>query len=364
VPVLGKIGFGVYNEIMKISPFYPFRDLSKPNFSVLMLKKSIKKGLCKSLIEYVKKKDIPFFATHPIPAVAAHYSGLKKIYCLATDTDIARSWVIDNPKENTITYFAPCVHVAVRLREYGIKENQIILTGFPLPKENIGGENFSILKEDLANRLINLDPNKIFLGSYEETVKKKLGALKKKSDHPLTITYAVGGAGALIEVGVKIIKSLKEKILKEEIRINLVAGTRMDVLAFYKKQIENLGLKEHLAKNINIVFALDKKDYFWKFNMALRKTDVLWTKPSELSFYTGLGLPIIIAPPIGAHENYNSEWLSHMGSGFVQENPDYTEDWLYYWLGDGRLAQAAWHGWIEAPVLGTYKIEKILKGST
>ncbi|MBN2368776.1 hypothetical protein JXC34_07170 [Candidatus Woesearchaeota archaeon] len=357
-PLLGPVAFGLFNKTMEISPFFPFRDLSKPTLSVLFLKKQIlKKGLCKSLIEHIKRKDLPLIVTHPIPAMAAHYLGVKKIFCVATDTDIARAWVIDNPKENTITYFAPCVHVAVRLREYGISEDKIILTGFPLPKENIGGKSCPVLKKDLGNRLTNLDPNKVFIKTYKETLRKKM-ALREKSDHPLTIAYMVGGAGAEADIGLKILKSLKEKIMKGDVRINLVAGTRLNVVEYYLKGIKSIELEKYEGKNIRIIYGLDKRSYFSNFNDSLHTTDIIWTKPSEMSFYTGLGLPVIIAPPIGAHEHYNEEWLNHIGSGFIQKDPEYTSDWLYYWLENGRLAEAAWEGWIEAPVLGTYKIEE------
>jgi hypothetical protein len=92
----------------------------------------------------------------------------------------------------------------------------------------------------------------------------------------------------------------------------------------------------------------------------LHTTDILWSKPSEISFYTGLGLPIIIAPPIGAHEHYNRKWLVEMGSGFPQENPEYTDEWLTDWLESGRLAEGAFEGFMEAPNLGTYNIEDVV----
>ena len=78
------------------------------------------------------------------------------------------------------------------------------------------------------------------------------------------------------------------------------------------------------------------------------------------SFYTALGIPIIIAPPIGAHEISNKEWLEHIGSGFIQKNPEYVNDWLFYWLEDGRLADAAMHGFVDAPLMGTYNIEEYI----
>jgi len=362
IPVIGKCIFGIYDRFQSISPFFPFRDMSKPNFGVFYFKRLIlKKSLCKSLIDYVKKENIPFITTHFIPALAAQYFGLKNIYCVVTDTDINRVWVPDKPKESRIKYLAPCEHVVVRLKAYGVDEKDIILTGFPLPKENIAGKNRAVLKKDLGSRLPNLDPKNIYLSRYKETIKKNLGkCLRKKSPHPLTITYIVGGAGVEREIGTKIVASLKKRIAKKEVIVNLVAGTRLDVKSYFEDNLCSIGMEKEIGKGINIVFALDKKTYFKNLNNILHKTDILWTKPSELSFYTALGLPVIIAPPVGAHEKYNKEWLEHIGSGFVQDKPEYVNDWLFYWLETGRIAEAAWEGFMEAPNLGVYNIEKIL----
>jgi len=60
----------------------------------------------------------------------------------------------------------------------------------------------------------------------------------------------------------------------------------------------------------------------------LRKTDILWTKPSELSFYTALGLPIILAPTVGSQEDFNEEWLLELGSTMRQKDLNCIEQWL------------------------------------
>ena len=49
-------------------------------------------------------------------------------------------------------------------------------------------------------------------------------------------------------------------------------------------------------------------------------------------------------------------------SGFVQPDPKYVHDWLFYWLEDGRLAEAALNGYLDAPCMGTYEIEKVVLG--
>ena len=85
-----------------------------------------------------------------------------------------------------------------------------------------------------------------------------------------------------------------------------MAGIRKNVYKYFLENIKIIGLENNLDKNIEIVFAETVDDYFSQFNQKLRKTDILWTKPSELSFYTALGLPIIIASPLGS-QNFLTE---------------------------------------------------------
>ena len=86
----------------------------------------------------------------------------------------------------------------------------------------------------------------------------------------------------------------------------------------------------------------------------------MWTTPSELSFYSALGIPIIISSSIGSQEEFNMRWLLKSGFGIFQENPRYTRQWLIDWLDRGYLAEAAMEGFIEGEKLGTFNIEKII----
>ncbi|MDQ5939050.1 MAG: hypothetical protein QG642_740, partial [Patescibacteria group bacterium] len=113
-------------------------------------------------------------------------------------------------------------------------------------------------------------------------------------------------------------------------------------------------------KNVRIIYAEHKVDYFKAFNEALRTTDVLWTKPSELTFYCGLGLPIIISEPVGSQEEYNREWLFNIGAGIDSPDPKYVDEWLFDFLDSGWLAEAAMEGFLDAPKHGTYNIENIV----
>ena len=109
----------------------------------------------------------------------------------------------------------------------------------------------------------------------------------------------------------KILKSLKEKIQQQQIKIYISIGINRKIVEEILGYINLLGLQQHLEEDILLIFDKDVFKYLHKFNHALRHTDVLWTKPSELSFYCGLGIPILMAPPIGTHEE-NSVFLGHL----------------------------------------------------
>ncbi|MGE5430722.1 MAG: hypothetical protein ACM3QX_06595, partial [Syntrophomonadaceae bacterium] len=64
---------------------------------------------------------------------------------------------------------------------------------------------------------------------------------------------------------------------------------------------------------------------------------------------------------LGSQEIFNRQWLTEINAGIRQENPDYTDQWLFDFLKSGRLAEAAWSGFLKARKLGTYKILEVLK---
>jgi len=363
IPLIGQPIFDIMDYVQRIKPFYPKRDLSKPSLQLKQIYKMMKKGWGKHLINVLNEDPKPFVTSFFITAFFAEYHGYKgDIYCLCTDTDISRAWAPMHAEKSRIKYFAPNKRVKQRLMLYGVKEKNIFVTGFPLPKENIGGKTIKTLKEDLGCRIGNLDPHGKYQKKYNAIINTYLGKryCKVSAKHPLTITFAVGGAGAQRDIGVTILESLHDHIDKGRIRLNLVAGSRNDVYRFYEEKVKELHLEKHHGGTVNIIFAKHKLDYFTKFNEVLRTTDILWTKPSELSFYAGLGMPIIIAPTIGSQEEYNKAWLHAVNAGFEQEDPAYAHQWLFDWLESGWLAEAAMSGFLNAPRNGAYHIEDIV----
>ncbi len=361
VPILGDFVFSMMDDFQKIEPFYPRRDLSKNSSQQKYFFKQVKRGLGKNLIEQLNRKPLPLVTSFFVPAYFAEYHGYKgPIYCIVCDADVARAWAPYYPKTSRAIYLAPNKRVKERLLLYGVKEKNIYVTGFPLPKDNIGGPGQVILKKDLKHRLFNLDPRGIYRKKYAKLIEDYLCPVKeiKHNNHPLTITFAVGGAGAQREIGETLLRVLAKKIKANKLNLNLVAGTRNDVYLFFQQAVKKYCLNK--CSNVKIIYAESKYNYFKLFNEALRTSDILWTKPSELTFYCGLGLPIIMSTPVGSQENYNRDWLLSIGAGVDSQDPEYADEWLFDWLDSGWLAESAMHGFLDAPKMGTYHIENIV----
>jgi hypothetical protein len=363
IPLLGDFSFSLFDRFQKIFHYYPKRDMSRPSFQLRQTFALIKKGWGRDFVEKCKIKNghTPFVTSFFIPAfMAEHFNYPGDIFCLVCDADISRTWAPPKPKESRIKYFVPNVRTFERLKLYGVKKDNIYLTGYPLPEELVGQEDISILKKNLKKRLVNLDPKKKYFQKYKNLIKTELGQLPASSNRPLTIMFSVGGAGAQKEIGLEIAKVLSSKIVSNKVKLILSVGVRENIKNYFEEEAKKLNLD--LSPNLEIIFSPEIKDYFKKFNQSLAETDILWTKPSELSFYSALGLPIIIAPPVGSQEDFNRRWLLKSGFGLSQENPEYTEQWLFDWLEHGYLAEAAMQGFVEGEKLATIKIEKICCG--
>lgn len=360
IPFIGKPLFAMLDSLMHIPSFYPIRNLSHSTYQVDLLEKNIISGLCTGMFEKISTKQLPFITSFYAPAIAADMKGYEPIYCIICDADINRVWVAKQAWESRINYFAPCGKAAQRLKSYGVPEERIFLTGFPLPLDLLG-KNLSTLKSDLAQRLFYLDPQNRFWTRHGKNVEHFLG--KKncsfKNDRKLTITYAVGGAGAQREIGARIAHSLRHRLHGNEVRLNLIAGIRPDVRDYFET-VKN----ELKTENISVIYAETLHEYFQLFNSAMHTTDILWTKPSELSFYTGLGIPIIMTPTIGSQERFNQQWLFEIHAGMKQENPDFADQWFYDLLDNGTFADMAWSGFLKARKLGTEKILEVLQTGT
>ena len=362
-PFIGNAAFELFDAFQAIPAFYPKRDLSKPTLQLKQVYRLIHKGWGKSLVQKLSKNSLPLITTFFIPAYMAEehqYPG--PIYLVLCDADVSRAWAALNPKKSTVTYLAPSRRAAERLKLYGVPKERIIHTGFPLPTENIGTETRETVKQDLARRIRTLDARGVYTKHYRSSIRDQVGLMQSPRSRvkPLTVMFAVGGVGAQREIGGEILTSLCGVLKKKKVRLILVAGIHNDVNRYFRRGIAANGLTKLIGKSVFMIYANTKNAYFAKFNKALRETDILWTKPSELSFYCALGIPLIIAPPIGSQEKYNRKWLRAIGAGIDQENPTYVHEWLFDWINAGWLADAAMQGYFGSEQLGTYRIAQLL----
>jgi hypothetical protein len=368
LPLIGNAIFSIMDHFQRIPPFYPRRDLSRSNFQIAEIYYLIKHHkLGKHLIEQLAKDPLPLICTFFLPAYAAELNGYPgDIYIVVCDSDMFRTWAPYDPKSSRIEFFAPTGRVVERLKLYGVPSERIHLTGFPLPPQNIGGAKSEILLKDLESRLANLDPQHRFRQTYHDTLVSTFGRgiTNWKAARPLTLTFSIGGAGAQKQLAWQLLQSLKTLLLQKRIRLNLEVGTHLDLKKFFLHAARNLGLHRVIGNTLRIHGYTDRETYFESFTETLRTTDILWTKPSELSFYTGLGLPIIIAPPVGSQEDYNKAWLEAVGGGIGQQDPRYAHEWLMDWVDSGALARLAWNGYVEAPTHGAHRIEAIITGKS
>jgi hypothetical protein len=359
IPIIGPWIWRAYDRFQAICPHYPFSDLSKPSIGSTLLHNLIRRGFGAGVVTCTRKReDLPFLSTFYAVALAADYAGRRDVFCVITDSDINRVWVADDPKKSQINYLAPTALSRVRLLQYGVADERIFVTGFPLPAENV-----ATAREDLARRLEILDAKGTFRTRYRAALGQLAPAAISKgerADRALSITFAVGGAGAQAETARDILESLAASLKERRMRLNLVAGVRQDVRDYFIKIIRDCGLGAELGKSVRVLFTATKDEYFPTFNALMRETDVLWTKPSELCFYAGLGIPIVMSPPLGAHEERNQIALMRAGAGYKQEDPRAAVEWLSDWTQNGLLAIGAFNGYLHVPNCGTENIKRVL----
>jgi hypothetical protein len=312
-------------------------------------------------MEKLRSRHRPVISTFYAPALVADRTHIDDVYCVICDADLNRVWVASAAKQSRIKYFAPCGRVMRRLRQYGVPDKRIHITGFPLPRENIGGRDMPVLKADLLARLARLDPRGRFMGAYGASVRELLGATPDPQPGArVTVTFAVGGAGAQTGIGLLLAQALKPAILDRSFRLVLVAGVNVFVERLFREVVGRIGLESALGDGVLIVREDSKAAYFDRFNALMRETDVLWTKPSELSFYSALGIPIVMAPPLGSQESKNQKWLMDKGCALPQYTPLHALEWLSDMLKDGVLAERALSGFVKNRKLGVFKIEEVL----
>jgi len=330
-------------------------DASAPNVGARQLDRLVRGGLGAGLAAHLRATGAPLVATFYAPAIAADAHGAERVHLVLTDCDVNRVWAPLDPPRSRITYFAPTDEAAARLASYGVPAARVRVTGFPLPPELADDAPFVA---SLAARLARLDPRGAFRSSHADEIRARLVDVGVASGPP-TIVYAVGGAGAQVGVAREILAAFRAALRDGSLRLVLVAGRRAKVAATFERWIAASGV----GAATSVLFEPEFDAYYRRFNETLAGADLLWTKPSELTFYAALGLPLLLAAPLGVHEERNRDWAMRHGAAIDARDVAATASRLPSSLADGSLAETAWNGFRRLPRDGTRRILELAAAS-
>ncbi|MDP9121812.1 MAG: hypothetical protein M3O15_10695 [Acidobacteriota bacterium] len=357
LPLIGAPLRSLLEALTAIPRLHPYRDLSAATLPVRSLDRLIQQGLGHGLVAHLRATGAPLLTTFFATAILADDHDIEPVYCVVTDVDIHRVWVPRQPERSRIFYLTPSRRAQKRLRAYGVARDQIEFTGFPLPPALLGGPELPVLRRNLAARLVRLDRKRVFRSQARNEILHFLGELPAEEERrPPLLTFSVGGAGAQAELARPLLRSLRPLLEDGRLRLCLAAGVRAEVAERFGHWVHEAGLGRHLDATVSILVEENLPAYFDRFNRILADTDILWTKPSEMTFYAALGLPLVLAPPVGMHEHYNRRWAVENGAGLRQRDPTYAGYWIREWLAEGTLAAAAWSGFMRLPKFGLYQI--------
>jgi hypothetical protein len=289
--------------------------------AVVALNGLVRLGLGAELGRRLDAAGAPLVATFYAIALAAARHSRVPVACVVTDSDIHRVWAPAEPRASRIRYLVPVAATADRLLGYGVARRRISVTGFPLPPELVGGDDLGVLRTNLATRWARLG----------------------RSDSPLHVVIAIGGAGTHADRALAAARELEGELAAGRVRLTLAAGTREEVADRFRRGIA-AGLSKAAGRAVAVLCEPRFEAASRRFTEALAGADALWTKPSELVFYGALGLPLILEPAVGDHEHRNRELVVSPGIAADRPEPGTVVRWLDRRRREGWFVEAAARG--------------------
>jgi UDP-N-acetylglucosamine:LPS N-acetylglucosamine transferase len=322
----------LFKRLTAIRALAPRGGGRRPDWAARFLGRCIERGLASGLCEHLESTGMPLLTTFYAPAIAVDRMASTPVFCVVTDNDIHRVWAPLDGHRSRIRYLVPTAVTAKRLLAYGVRKPNIEITGFPLPPA-------------LEERA-------------EEVFEGRLRRLEGRAGDPPLLTVAIGGAGAQAGRVRRLLRSLAGPLRTGDLRVALVAGLRRHLAQRFRRwTAAELG---DAMEGVEVVDAHDFAELYRRFNTLLERTDALWTKPSELSFYAALGLPLILDDPVGDHERANARWLLDGGAARLRPLGAAVETEVPAWLSDGTLAGCAHSAFECLPRGGTAKITDVV----
>lgn len=263
-------------------------------------------------------KDIPLIGTHVWPSQAAIHAGMTNVVNAIPDNWPMALHLAEGSLHTVQTWNAYYGYRTLNGFVKGkilnpIPENEIKYTGHYIDNELV--EN---IENDCKNRIE-----------------------RAKNGKPVRFLLTIGGAGAQGEFFAAIIKTLLPYVKENKACIYVNCGDYENVWENLKKMIPQLNdetlckthfndWKEETAFAADSVSAVDEqsgkgihvfcnKDIFaavYITNLLMRGSDVLITKPSELSFYP---VPKLFIRRVGGHEMWGAIHSAEIGDGTQEE---------------------------------------------
>lgn len=267
-------------------------------------------------------KETPFIATHVWPAQAAIHAGFKNVINAIPDNWPMGLHLAEGAVHTVQTQSSFLGYKALR----GMDKTRSLN---PMPKGSLYYTGHYVDHELVSN--------------LKSDTKKRLERVNGGKAKRYLLT--VGGAGAQREIFRGVINALLPEIESGKAVLFLNVGDHEGVLEGLKKEIPALSKAElykddyksaaafarkALEENLEGgIYAFVNKDIFaavYITNLLMRASDVLVTKPSELSFYP---VPKLFIHRVGGHEAYGAIRSSEMGDGTYEcETPRETADMI------------------------------------
>jgi hypothetical protein len=266
-------------------------------------------------------KNIPFVATHVWPAQAAVHAEFKRVVNAIPDNWPMALHLAEGSIHTVQTESAFLGYKELRGMDTSRSLN-------PMPNGSLFYTGHYVDHELVAN--------------LESDTEKRLDRVQNGKAKRYLLT--VGGAGAQKEIFAKVIKTLLPDIHTGKAVLFLNVGDHKNVLdelissvpelkeaTIYTDDYEKACSFANYAIDgeVSGIHAFCNKDIFaavYITNVLMRASDVLVTKPSELSFYP---IPKLFIHRVGGHEAYGAIRSSEVGDGTYEcSTPKETADMI------------------------------------
>lgn len=293
-------------------------------------------------------KDIPFLATHTWTAQAALHAGLKNVANAIPDNWPMALHLAEGALHIVQTPSAALGYRALR----GMNGTHALK---PMPKGAVINAGHFIDHELVSN--------------IEADCAKRMARMEHGA--PKRWLLSVGGAGAQKNIFITIIKKLLPVLHRRRAALFVNVGDHAEVWAELKRAIpemlplvtEHFHDFEKTAAFCDSVYdapvfgihAFCHKDIFaavYSTNLLMRVSDVLITKPSELSFYP---IPKLMIQRVGGHEAWGAIRAAEIGDGTYEcSTPQEIAAMLVLMQKDGSIISDMCRAILAANSIGIY----------